>query len=350
MKRAAMVIGLCLLFGWVVTAAPIIRIDNPEYNFGSILEGFAVKHTFVIQNTGDETLEIMDVFASCGCTATELSKTSLAPQETVNLEVLVNTAGFSGTISKHITVHTNDPASRSYVLRVYGVVVRAEPFLISASDAASEIFILIDTRSQQAYEEAHFYGSINLEIPQLADGLASLSKDTFIILYDTDGSTSDAGRSALLDEGYSFVNTLVGGIEEWLLIHGGKYVWVREDAVLPAAAEARSNLGTDMPDWQIPVDEFSFMFTMVVDIRSRAEFDQQHILGALHREPVELDALMAQLPRDVSVILYDNTGDIAVLAAQQLSADGYSRTKAIVGGLNEWQRQFGQWMLVSSPE
>ncbi|RLE33593.1 hypothetical protein DRJ24_05055, partial [Candidatus Acetothermia bacterium] len=51
-------VGLIVLFivlgiGMAETASPQISVDEPVYDFGEILEGLAVVHTFVLQNIGE---------------------------------------------------------------------------------------------------------------------------------------------------------------------------------------------------------------------------------------------------------------------------------------------------------
>jgi len=66
-------IGLVVLFsvlalGMAAAASPKISVDNAAHDFGEVIEGIAVVHTFVLTNDGDEPLTIDDVQVSCGCT------------------------------------------------------------------------------------------------------------------------------------------------------------------------------------------------------------------------------------------------------------------------------------------
>jgi len=68
-------IGLVVLFsvlalGMAAAASPKISVDNAVHDFGEVIEGIAVVHTFVLTNDGDEPLTIDDVQVSCGCTTT----------------------------------------------------------------------------------------------------------------------------------------------------------------------------------------------------------------------------------------------------------------------------------------
>ncbi|MCD6135338.1 DUF1573 domain-containing protein, partial [Candidatus Bipolaricaulota bacterium] len=86
MRRISIVMLFIVLgLGAVAMAAARISADEPVYDFGEILEGLAVVHTFVLQNVGDEPLTIDDIQVSCGCTTTSLAKSTLAPGESVDL-------------------------------------------------------------------------------------------------------------------------------------------------------------------------------------------------------------------------------------------------------------------------
>jgi len=43
--------------GIAVIAGPNISVDNAVYDFGEVLEGIAVIHTFILSNVGDESLD-----------------------------------------------------------------------------------------------------------------------------------------------------------------------------------------------------------------------------------------------------------------------------------------------------
>ena len=153
------VVVSCLAIAAAVSAAPEVYVEQPIYDFGSIQEGFAVTHVFLIQNTGDETLVIERVIASCGCTTTELAADRLAPGASVELEVFVDTAGFGGRIAKTITIYSNDPEYADspnsdrprYTLRVTGEVLRAQAYHIAISDMNYLFTLLVDLRDPAAY-------------------------------------------------------------------------------------------------------------------------------------------------------------------------------------------------------
>jgi hypothetical protein len=118
-----LLLGLC---GVAALGAPTITVDTPVYT-ASVQSGSIVRHTFTLANTGDETLSITTVQTSCGCTTTALSKSSLAPGESIGLDATVNTAGFVGTVERTLTIQSNDPVNPNLVLRLALTMVDEAP-------------------------------------------------------------------------------------------------------------------------------------------------------------------------------------------------------------------------------
>lgn len=102
---------------------PKASAQQLEYNFGNITQGTTVSHNFVITNNGGDTLKILQVNPSCGCTAARPEKSDLLPGESTNLKVDFNSEGKSGKQEKYVYVVTNDPDSRELKLKFTGNVV-----------------------------------------------------------------------------------------------------------------------------------------------------------------------------------------------------------------------------------
>src|ERR1700674_4993772 len=49
-------------------AGPKAQVVNPVYNFGTVLEGQHVNHSFTVRNIGTKDLILNGVKTSCGCT------------------------------------------------------------------------------------------------------------------------------------------------------------------------------------------------------------------------------------------------------------------------------------------
>lgn len=104
--------------------APALKVDDPEFKFGTIKQGERVEHTYILTNTGKSNLLIRKVSASCGCTAVQPEKTVIAPGESVNIKTVFNSAGKVGNQNKTVTIITNDPKKSKMILWVKGEVTK----------------------------------------------------------------------------------------------------------------------------------------------------------------------------------------------------------------------------------
>lgn len=90
-----------------------IRFHQPVWNFGAITTGDVAEHDYMFINDGTETLVILSVQASCGCTASSPSDDTIAPGETGLIHVTFNSSGKRGHIRKTVHVVSNDPEAAS---------------------------------------------------------------------------------------------------------------------------------------------------------------------------------------------------------------------------------------------
>lgn len=95
---------------------PKIVIEPIEYDFGEIVQGAVVKHTFVVKNMGDAPLEIA-ARPSCGCVTPYYDKV-IEPGKEGKIEAELRSAGFRGAQIKTIQVTSNDPDTPNLTLRL----------------------------------------------------------------------------------------------------------------------------------------------------------------------------------------------------------------------------------------
>ncbi len=86
---------------------PILTIDD-VIDFGEVKQNDMVEKIIKFSNSGDQELKIEEVEASCGCTAVVLSSKTLAPGESGELKIKLDTFGKKGDIKKTITIFSND--------------------------------------------------------------------------------------------------------------------------------------------------------------------------------------------------------------------------------------------------
>lgn len=95
------------------------------YDFGDIKKGTPVSHDFSFTNTTKQTVIITNVKASCGCTATNYTKTPVKPGDTATVTATYNAAS-AGSFSKTVTVSLNENEVPK-VLTIKGKVIDSAP-------------------------------------------------------------------------------------------------------------------------------------------------------------------------------------------------------------------------------
>jgi hypothetical protein len=104
-----------------------IRIDNPVYDFGNIFETKGkVKITFNLVNPYiADTIQLVNIETSCGCTAILSKDTIIYPQSTINLEVEYDPKGRTGLFEKSIKIVslTGQSEKNTLYLKIKGNVI-----------------------------------------------------------------------------------------------------------------------------------------------------------------------------------------------------------------------------------
>lgn len=95
---------------------------------------------------------------------------------------------------------------------------------------------------------------------------------------------------------------------------------------------------TILPE-QIPKEDWKNFF--VIDARDKAQFDKEHIPGAVNIEWRRALAERSRIPKDKSVLIYCNTGTLSAQAGFALRVAGYENVRILQGGFAEWKAKGG---------
>lgn len=106
---------------------PKFQFSEEEWDFGTLVDGEMVSHTFRFKNIGNADLVISSATASCGCTIPKYTKKPIAPGESGEIEVTFNSAGKASGVpnTKDITVIANTNPVQT-ILRIKSVVMPAK--------------------------------------------------------------------------------------------------------------------------------------------------------------------------------------------------------------------------------
>lgn len=79
-------------------------------------------------------------------------------------------------------------------------------------------FILIDIRNSKEFRDFHIKRSILIDPANIIEQVSKLavSKNTKLVIYDSNNSTSPYIANELLGEGYHNVSILEGGFQQWI--------------------------------------------------------------------------------------------------------------------------------------
>ncbi len=90
---------------------------------------------------------------------------------------------------------------------------------------------------------------------------------------------------------------------------------------------------------QIPAPDWKRFF--VIDARDKAQFDKEHIDGAVNIEWRRVLAEKGRIPKDKPVLLYCNTGSLSAQAGFALRVAGFDNVRILQGGYAEWKAKGG---------
>jgi hypothetical protein len=129
MKKYFQALALLLMGVVVCNSQPKIKIINPDIDFGEVKYSKETVETRIeVTNVGTDTLRITAIKPSCGCTVAEMINRNIAPGDTSYIIATLSLNNYSGKVSKHITVNSNDTSTINSKINLNVFVIR--PFEI----------------------------------------------------------------------------------------------------------------------------------------------------------------------------------------------------------------------------
>lgn len=105
-----------------------LAIKEMEFNFGKIPQGKPVTHVFEVVNNGTDSLKIINIQASCGCTTPDWDRNKVqAPNEKTAITVGYNAAS-EGSFNKSITITYNGTKTKQ-------ILIKGEVWVVPLSSA-----------------------------------------------------------------------------------------------------------------------------------------------------------------------------------------------------------------------
>ena len=146
----------------LMAQAPVISFDKVHHDFGHISPDRKVSAKYRVTNNGNAFLTISQVRPSCGCTYTPLSKWSLAPGESTEIEAIFDPRGVKGPVRKSIEVVSDDPINPALTLTFEAEVV------LEIMPSVDSVYFHQALKSATSRSQVH-YTSGNGEPVQIVD-------------------------------------------------------------------------------------------------------------------------------------------------------------------------------------
>ena len=101
-----------------ISARAALKWDNKALDFRPQEETKKIEANFAFTNTGNQPVTIRSISSSCGCTTTDLKKTTYEPGESGVVKATVSLSGEQGLVLRDVYIETNESATLPEVLEI----------------------------------------------------------------------------------------------------------------------------------------------------------------------------------------------------------------------------------------
>lgn len=118
MRKVIFLILITFITSYGQFIKPQMKFIEDTYDFGKVKQNDVVEHTFEFFNAGGDTLKILDISTSCGCSVGNLSKREFAAGEKGTIDVKFDTRGKLGNQVQRIYIRTNEPDNPTKIITI----------------------------------------------------------------------------------------------------------------------------------------------------------------------------------------------------------------------------------------
>ena len=105
---------------------PVLFIAEPDHDWGTVLQGEKVQHSYPVTNKGGMPLTITDVKPDCGCTVATKPEKPIESGQSDFIGLLIDTTRFTGSVHKGAKVYSNAVPSPTRI----SIGGKVEPFFV----------------------------------------------------------------------------------------------------------------------------------------------------------------------------------------------------------------------------
>jgi hypothetical protein len=121
--KTIMLVCILILARAEVQAQPRLKITPDTLNFGKVGKGY-IQGTALLQNSGRDTLKLVNIVTNTGGMIANVMRTLLAPSDTTSLYIKLdaNSLGY-GRFLKYVSIHTSETPEVRHTVPVIGMLV-----------------------------------------------------------------------------------------------------------------------------------------------------------------------------------------------------------------------------------
>lgn len=211
---------------------------------------------------------------------------------------------------------------------------------ISSEDLIKKIqhqenLILLDIRSNLAYDHEHILNSQNIPLSNIPEALGKMDRSTTFIIID------EGILSRLASEIISGLKN--NGFEHILYLQGGFVAWKNNYNPTISSGDPKSFTDQSKVSY-IQTDDLKTLLDtesnlILLDVRKSNQFNLGHLRGAINIFLDDLEKRQKDIPVGKKIIVYDNDGLGAFKAAVRLFDMGFFNTLALSDGFDIWQKK-----------
>jgi len=199
--------GTCVVAGHRTTyGAPFNRLDELEEGDEIFIETFGnEKFTYIV--TGQESVYPDDLSVLENTDNPSLVLSTCAPKYFATRRLII----FADIKEMPEVKTTKEEIPAEEISSVENISVEEVYEIMTGG----EDYIILDVRTLEEFGQGHLEGAVHIPVNELEGRLGELSKDKPIIVYCKSGGRSKTASDLLIENGFTQVYDMSGGILEW---------------------------------------------------------------------------------------------------------------------------------------
>ncbi len=108
----------------------LLILKEEIFDFGNALKSYVYSHRFWLKNEGEDTVKILSVRPTCGCSTAPLKNDVVFPGDSTYVKFIFDSRGFSGFTEKHAYIRPDKETVKKIGIRILLTDEYTVPFRI----------------------------------------------------------------------------------------------------------------------------------------------------------------------------------------------------------------------------